>query len=642
MYPLADAVTGRFSSEGKGFTIRDLILRRGDAVVTAKGQASQEGKLSLEAEGMRISLQEFLPSPPDTFARLVRGVTLRDLKLSAGGSFESPILELHGAISGEQIGNGRIRGTLNGKALELKASLFNDQCRITGKADLSGEIPWAASVEIGSARYNTLFEHLLKDVPEDLLVDLTGRISAHGNREHIEASASFDRANLHLYGIGFVNNSPLMLTLKDKDLSIGSFSMKSDTTEFKITGGVRIGEKYDLDLEGSSSLAPLMAVSKTLDLVKGNSNFVFSLSGDWNKPKINGGMDLTNGSLGVRGINYRLTAISAFLYVDEDRVIIERVTGKLSGGTVSLTGSAYLKGFSLDRFFLESRISGVTASVTKDLWANLDGELFLRGNQAAQTVTGDIRINKARYSERIEWKSWLLSARPREKPRVSAEILRNMTMNVRVRGDNLVVDNNMAQASLNVDFLLKGSPENPVILGKAETQKGLVYFRNNDFTIQKARADFSDPNFINPYFDIIAETRIVNYDIRLALYGSMEQFSLAVSSDPPLPESDIFSLLTAGRVEKDLKGMKGGIGASEATSFLTGKLQDVVEERMKTITGFDRVQVDSYVSRTTGTVTPRLTVSKRLMGDKLYATYSSAIGTGEEQVWKIEYILGKN
>ena len=62
--------------------------------------------------------------------------------------------------------------------------------------------------------------------------------------------------------------------------------------------------------------------------------------------------------------------------------------------------------------------------------------------------------------------------------------------------------------------------------------------------------------------------------------------------------------------------MEGGIGAAEATSFLTGKLQDVAEDRLKTITGVDRLQIDPSVSTTTGTVSPRVTLSKKLIGDR--------------------------
>jgi autotransporter translocation and assembly factor TamB len=74
---------------------------------------------------------------------------------------------------------------------------------------------------------------------------------------------------------------------------------------------------------------------------------------------------------------------------------------------------------------------------------------------------------------------------------------------------------------------------------------------------------------------------------------------------------------------------------------VTGKLQDVFEERMKTITGFDRFQIDPYVSKNTGTIEPRVTVSKRLLGDKMFVTYASPVGSSEEQIVKLEYFVSR-
>jgi len=98
--------------------------------------------------------------------------------------------------------------------------------------------------------------------------------------------------------------------------------------------------------------------------------------------------------------------------------------------------------------------------------------------------------------------------------------------------------------------------------------------------------------------------------VRLSLDGHIDQFNFVLSASPALEESDILSLLTVGDVGKNLKGLEGGIGAAEATSFLTGKMQDVAEDRLKTITGVDRLQIDPSVSRTAGTVSPRVTLSK--------------------------------
>jgi len=216
-------------------------------------------------------------------------------------------------------------------------------------------------------------------------------------------------------------------------------------------------------------------------------------------------------------------------------------------------------------------------------------------------------------------------------------------LNIRISGsDNISVDNNIARATVRGDMILKGSISSPVLLGRLESTEGYVYFRNNEFRIIFASADFTDPNRIKPAMNLTAEATVNGYTIRLNLEGQMDHFNLSLSSDPHLEEVDILALLTVGQVGKQLKGLEGGIGAGEATSFLTGKVQDVLEERLRTITGLDRFQVDPSVSKTTGTVGPRVTVSKRLIGDKLFVTYTTLVGSTEEQVLKLEYLLDKN
>jgi translocation and assembly module TamB len=193
-------------------------------------------------------------------------------------------------------------------------------------------------------------------------------------------------------------------------------------------------------------------------------------------------------------------------------------------------------------------------------------------------------------------------------------------------------------------MIVRGTVSQPILFGRLESKEGVFYFRNNEFKIVHARADFADPNRVNPVIELSAETSVKGYQVKLNLEGQIDHFNLSLSSDPPLEDPDILSLLTVGDVGKELKGLKGGIGAGEATSFLAGTLQDVFEERLKTVTGFDRIQVGSSVSKTSGTVEPRVTVSKRLLSDKVFVTYSNVLGstTTGEQIFKIEYLLDKN
>jgi translocation and assembly module TamB len=259
-------------------------------------------------------------------------------------------------------------------------------------------------------------------------------------------------------------------------------------------------------------------------------------------------------------------------------------------------------------------------------------------------ISGDIKINRARYKEPLEWRSWIFAPKGIEKPKTEVSAFERAQLNVSIKGsENISIDNNIARAPVKIagEMLVKGTVSKPVLFGRIEATEGYVYFRNNEFKIISVSVDLVDPNRIKPVMNLTAETTVQGYRIRLNLEGQMDRFSLSLSSEPHLEDRDILSLLTSGQIGKQLKGIEGGVGAGEATSFLTGKIQDVVEERMKTIAGLDRFQVEPYVSSTTGTVGPRVTVSKRLIGEKLFVTYANLLGTTEEQVIKIEYFLGK-
>ncbi|MGD0283141.1 MAG: translocation/assembly module TamB domain-containing protein, partial [Dissulfurispiraceae bacterium] len=655
---------GHISYERGSLSIKSLRLMKGTSTVDISGFVGPHDKFSLDATGKSIRLSDIIPEKDKDKLKLrykelfadnfFDTVSISNLCINGSGTFGSPIISLRGdihagAYRGRPVGSGDIIGELNGKNLTVTARLLDKKLKINGGVQLTGTMQWHATADLQSARYDFIAANLLKDVPDDLLINLRGNIIARGDKDHINVSAKIDEAHVYLYGTGYTSSSGIMLTLVDKKLSIGSISMKSETSELRLAGTVSIGSGYDLLIEGSSSLAPLKALSRNIDLIKGNASFVCSITGDWNKPRINGDMEVSNGALGFRNVRYRLSSVSAYLYFDEDRIILDRCSGKLFGSDITATGSAYLQKFTIKRFLFSSSLSNATASVSKDLWVNFNAELNYRGTPDSQTILGDVEIKRAKYTAMVEWKSWLLGFRQKQRPRAESSGLDNTNLNVRVRGADLMIDTNVAKASANMDLLLKGNVSQPVVLGKVEAKEGIVYFRNNEFKILQTTLDFSNPNQIAPYFTIVAETKVRGYNIRLSLNGYIDQFNLALSSDPFLAESDIFSLLTIGQIGKNLKGLEGGIGASEAASFLTGKMQDVVEERLRTITGLDRLSIETSVSsrsesaltttsaltNVTGTVSPRVTVSKRLLGDKLYVTYSTASGAGEEQVWRL-------
>ena len=637
-----DSGSAVFSYDKSGFSLKQVKILRGKSALIGEGKLSDDKRFSYTASSDKIYLKDTgLPHIPED--------AVISLQTEGHGTFDAPEVTLNakvvgGTLRGINLGGGTISAAIRNRDISLTAVLLNERVKVKGTGRLDDKLGWSADVSLQPGRYDFLVSSFLKDVPEDLQLNLDGRIQMKGDRRTISAAADISHLTLSLFGQTFSNDSPIKLRMQDRKLSLTAFTFKSGATSFRLQGGLELGREYDILIDGSSSLAPLKGLSNKIGYLKGDADFVFSLRGKWEDPEINGGMTVANASFGMKDYPGYVSAINGYLYVDGDRIVIEKLSGKFGGGDVRISGLVYLKAFQATRFYLEAAMENITMNFARDFTVNFEGSLLYKGTAGSQSITGDIKINRARYREMVEWRSWLLTPRAKEKPKSEETVFEKTELNISLSGENISVDNNVARASVSIggDMIIRGKVSSPVLLGRLESKEGYVYFRNNEFRIIFASADFSDPNRIKPVLNLTAETLVKGYNVRLNLEGQTDRFSLSMSSDPHLEESDILALLTVGQVGKQLQGLEGGIGAGEATAFITGKVQDVLEERLRSITGLDRFQVEPSVSPTTGTVSPKVTVSKRLIGDRLFVTYSNLVGTAEEQVMKLEYLLDKN
>lgn len=644
-----------FVFEKKRFLLSPFRLKTAGSVLLGRGMLSFDKTFDFRAEGSNLNATELLPDGPKAILakRNIRTLLIPSLQLSGSGSFDRPSISLQGTLfssasRGQSIGKGTFSGELHGRTLDIAASLLDNRVVIKAQYELRHPFPWHASVDMASARGDFLLTSFFPEAPDDLIVNLKGRMEASGSKTSpMQGSLHLDKALFYAYGIGLSNVQPIVASLREQQLSFQPITLRGESAELVIKGGLSIGSHYDLHFEGKTSLGPLKMIVKEFDTTRGDAQLVASITGAWDAPKINGDLTLANATFGMGSLPYRLTDVSGYVVFDEDKILIKKVDGKLAGGNITGSGVVRLNAFAWDRFYFESKFNGSSFSLPQRLTANIDGSLMYQGSRDKQTISGDITVKRANYSERVDLVSLILKSKEREVPNRELTAFDRTNLNIKVSGQNITLQNNLAYALLTMDGYVRGTVAKPILFGKVETAQGDVYFRNNEFRIQKATIDFADPARNRPYISVLATSRVSSYQVRLTLDGYPDQFALALASDPPLSESDIVNLLALGQTGQSTQASQkkdsgGSIGLGGATSFLAGSLQETLQDRIKTVTGIDRIVIEPAVSRASGTVTPRVSAQKRLLNDKMLVTYSAAAGTGEEQIWKVEYLLSKS
>jgi len=625
----------RFSYEKGTLKVADARLQKGKSSLRASGTVNKAKEFTFRASSDSLRLGEALGEALPY--KLPVDYTV-SLEASGKGTFNAPEIEasgelIQGTFKNQRLPRGEYKASLSGKTLVAGINLTK-RLNLDGAVTLAGNYPWQARVDIKSGRYDYLLGGFLKTLPEDLLVNLAGRGSFSGTKDTISGDLALSQLTLAGFGQSFSGGRDARVFIKNKEVTFRNFSLSGGQGIVNLSGGMVLGKSYDLDIEGKSSLAPLKGFIKQLDILTGAAHFVFHVGGAWKKPRFSGGLTLNEGTIGVKGLPQNLRVLSAYLYIDEDRLTLEEFTARMGGGSVSSKGVLYLDGIRPKRFYFDTLASNVNVSL-KGVTATVNGNVILKGEPSGQTLFGEVNVRKAVYRKPVDWRGIVFGKKP--PPRGQKGFLARTELRLRVYGtENIEIKNNLARAPLNVDVTLRGTLDDPVPVGRVQAPKGKLFFRNTEFDIEQASVIFSDPARINPVLNILATSIAKGYKIRVSISGTLERFNLALTSEPPLDEMSILSLLTVGELGTG-QGARSGIGAAEATSFIAGEFQGVVSERLRNITGVDRFQIDPYVSKSTGTITPRVIVGKRLLGDKLHVIYSAPVGTEEQDVVRLEY-----
>ncbi len=319
----------------------------------------------------------------------------------------------------------------------------------------------------------------------------------------------------------------------------------------------------------------------------------------------------------------RLHSVNGRIVVTEDAVTVSDLAGGLDQGEFSLNGSVDLRDFAPVRADMDIKANSLALSVPDMMEMKVNAELKLTGTPDESLLSGEIMLLEGLYFRDVNLslveRAGDIGTRKRGSAPVSQielpdlPFLKNLILDISLGHKNpFMVDNNLALLAIRPQLDLGGTPENPVLTGRAEVTEGTVAYRDTEFEIKKGVIDFVDPYSIEPEMDIRAESKVRKWTITLAITGVPGNLDFQLSSSPHEEDEDIVSLLATGKTTREMAGSGGGgLGPEQ---LLADMLSERLEKRLKEETGLDIVEVE-YEQNGDGTESDngvRVTVGKEL------------------------------
>ena len=316
-----------------------------------------------------------------------------------------------------------------------------------------------------------------------------------------------------------------------------------------------------LDLSRFSSLVP--AAERIAGIATGN----IVVSGKLGKPELKGAIGLTG--IGFRFKNDRFPAIegaSASLDLALDRVILKSLKSSVAGGTLQGDGSLAITDGKPGE--IDLRLRGDHLPIVRDdvLILRANADLRLQGPWQRPVLSGSVGAVDSIFYRDIELLpigSPFVAPRAAALPKIDApkarpssipEPFRDWALDVQVgTREPLLIRGNFATGEVTGKVRIGGTFGAPAPDGALEIKNFRAALPFSTLSVSSGTATFTPASGFDPMLEIRGTAEPRPYRVTVYAYGRASDPQLVLTSNPPLPENEIMTLLATGTTTTGLE-----------------------------------------------------------------------------------------
>lgn len=643
------------SSQDGLYNLKKVEATRSTTTVTVEGTLSPQKELNLVGNLRNVLLEE-----SDVLTKIgwpLSGKLNAQMKLE--GTLENPDLLINGQFSDmildeNEVPNSNFKFQMqNHRALaegaffghKIQASLewpLGDKASVPTQLRLKTQdwdyTPWLSLFNAGAINEETR-GNLSCDV------NLT---SARGQWDQLSGQIKIQSFLIARHDLLLENPKPITIQAENGYYNFEDFVLKSaDKGKVEIAGPRVHPQNMAMQVSATSDLKLAQIFVPFFEEVSGPIEFNAAISGPWTHPQLIGHMNIQNGYFRIKNFPHALEKMKLDATFSQTRVLFNDIQGQLGGGTLQGEGSLQIQGPEDIPIMIRVKGRDLSLNVPDQVKTKGDADLTLSGRWFPYELGGTYRIQSTVVE--MNFGGQTLGSKMRQnyylpedlKEKVASPIDLNLQL---IFERPIQIKNNLLEAQAAGGLTVKGSPNQPVLLGELKAIKGSkLFFKDKPFEIQSATIKFENPSEINPNLFITAQTRVDEYDISMLAQGSAKDPNIRLTSSPPLSENDLTSLLALGITSSQLQTVESSKQQTQTANevFAAAFQSTGLTKKVQSATGFN-VQLSNSFDTTRNISVPKFTISRKL-NKKTNASIAFPV-TGDQKTpeGRIEYNLNDN
>lgn len=535
-------------------------------------------------------------------------------------------------------------------ALQVDSAIPTGELHGNLGVSLAGAYPLSGQVNVSQIDLDPLIVSALHLSGLTGHSQIVGRFDISGallQPDMISVDANLTQVSLDYEYIKLQNQGPVRLQYGNNEVQVSQANLRGVDTDFQIGGFVKFAADRAMDMRvaGAVNLRLFSEFVPNLD-VRGPADVDGMIAGSLSSPRITGRVRVHDAAMRYGDFPAGLSQLTGDFIFDTSRITFNNVTSETGGGRLLLSGTLNYGNRPVS-YDLTMRTEQVRVRYPTGMSWLAGGELRLLGTAQAATLSGHVTVDRLLMSEGFDITSLIASSTDTTGgPRATSPFLRNLQFDLQAdTTPGAVLEWSSGRFQTEANVRVRGTWDHPVLLGNVHLLAGEMSMRGNQYRLTRGDINFANPFRADPVLNVEVSTTIQQYEVTVDFTGPASHLTMSYRSDPPLPSSDIVTLLALGQPggESTLRGGAAAVQSPQlgATTLLSEAISSQLGGRVQRLFGVRHFSVDpDYIAATSATQNPgaRVTIAEQFSRN-LVITYSTDVTSTQQQVIQIEYTV---